>query len=167
QDGPSAKPACHARTRAPRPSRPNLPWRLAGYPELFQHCLVAQGVHRLPETAMLERHHLPHGCQADDGRAFKAAVVAVDKIENARRQNEKAAVDHAAVAGRFLGERYHLIPVTFERAVAAGWPHRRDRSQLAVTTVVLDGRANIDITDAVAIGEAKRLLIFYIRGDAL
>ena len=75
---------------SPRRSMPDLPWRLAGCPELFQHRLVAQGIHRLPETAMLERHHLPHGGETDDGRAFPAAVVALDKIETRAATERKS-----------------------------------------------------------------------------
>src|SRR5664279_3994158 len=109
-----------------RSSMPDFPWRLAGCPELFQIGLVTQGVHRLPESAMLECHHLAHGCETDDGRAFPAAVIAVYEIENAWRKNEKAAIDHAAIAARFLYERGYRVPVTFQRAVAAGRPYRRD-----------------------------------------
>ena len=60
--------ACPARNpSAVQPSLPYFPRRLALGPELFQHRLVAQRIHRVPKTAMLKGHHLSHRREPDIG----------------------------------------------------------------------------------------------------
>src|SRR6185312_4642240 len=102
---------------------PDFPWRLAGCPQLFQHRLVAQGVHRVPETAMLEGHHLAHRGEPDDRRTFPSTVVAIDQIEAARREHEITAIDEATVTRRLFDERFHSVAVALQRAIAARRTH--------------------------------------------
>src|SRR5579885_1557819 len=148
-------------------SMPDFPWRLARYPELFQHRLVAQRIHRVPEAAVLEGHHLPHGGETDDGRAFPGTVIALNQVEAARRQHEVAAVDEAAVAARLLDEGGDRVAVAFQRAVAPRRAHRGDGGELAVAEVEVDRRADVEIADAVAVSEAEGLIVLDVVGDAL
>src|SRR6476659_8436035 len=145
---------------------PDFPWRLAGCPEFFQHGLVAQSIHCVPEAPMLKLHHLSHGREPDDRRTFPTAVIAFDEIETARGQNEKAAIDQATVAARLFDERRHRIPLTLQRPIAAGGTHRRDSRKLAVLEVEFDGRANIQIAQSISVGETEGLFVLYIGRDA-
>src|SRR6185503_8795506 len=124
---------------------PDFPWRLAGCPQLFQHRLVAQGVHRVPETAMLEGHHLAHRGEPDDRRTFPRAVVAIDQLEAAWRQHEIAAVNEAAVTWRLFDEGFDGIAVSLQRAVTSRRAHRSDGRKPAVGQVKIDRRADIEV----------------------
>src|SRR5690242_1032147 len=146
---------------------PDLPWRLARRPQVLEHVLVPQRVHRLPEAAVLVRHYLPEGDEADERRAFPASVVAGDHVEAFRRQHEITAVDETAVARRLLGESDDGVAPALDRAVAAGRPHRRDRGELAVAVMEADQFADVHIADTVAIGEAEGILAGQMRADAL
>src|SRR5581483_1086486 len=91
----------------------------------------------------------------------------LDKIEAARRQNEKAAIDGTAVAARLFRKRGDLIAIALQRTVAARRPHRGDGRELAVAAVKLDRRTNVEIAKTVTIGEAERVFAGDVRGHAL
>src|SRR5262245_12856819 len=113
-----------------RRSLPDFPWRFAGCPQLFQHVLVAQGVHCLPKSPMLEGHHLSHCREPDDWRDLPADIIAFDEIEAARRQDEKPAIDQPTVAARFFDERLHYVPLTFQGAITPRRTHSCHSRQL-------------------------------------
>src|SRR6185437_13577148 len=150
-----------------RPSLPYFPRRPARGPELFQHRLVAKSVHFVPETTMLECHHLSHSREPYDRRAFPAAVIAFDQVKTARRQNEKAAVDQPTIAARLFEEGCHRRALAFQSAVAPRRPHGRNCRQLSVTEMKIDRRPDIQIAQPVAISETESWFILDIAGNAL
>src|SRR5579885_263363 len=151
--------------RRPR-SMPDLPRRLARGPQLFQHALVAQRIHGMPEAAMLERHHLTHGGKTDNRRTLPARLVALDEIEHARGEHEEAAVDQSPIAARLLDEGGYRVSLTLDGAVASRRPYCGDRRQSAVAKMKFDLRADIEIAQAVAIGEAECFFVLDVVGYA-
>src|SRR5688572_13147428 len=81
---------------------PGLPGRGAAGPQRFELLLVAQCVHWLPEAIVDEGRQLSVGGKAAERVELPRHVVALDAIEHARIEHEEAAVDAAAVAGRFF-----------------------------------------------------------------
>lgn len=94
-------------------------------------------------------------------------MVALDQVENFRRQHEKSSVDRASIAARLFDKACHLVARALQRSVAPGRDNDANRGQLAVPVVKLDGCPNIQIADAVPIGETEGLLVLYVFCDAL
>src|ERR1700733_13293000 len=131
------------------------PPRCARAPQLIEMVAVAKRIHRLPEAFVPvagelavagERAHrllLPHGVGAPDVAADLGG------------EHEEAAVHPAAVAARLLFEPAHQPVLDLERAEAPGrlyGGHRRARPLLAVKG---DPRGDVDVGDAIAVGEAE------------
>jgi hypothetical protein len=90
--------------------------------------------------------------------ALEHRVVAIDHVEDAGRQHEKAAVDPRAVGRRLLMEGVHLAVRDLERAEAGRRAHGGDRRQPPVGAVEPDQVLDVDLRDAVAIGHAEGLV---------
>ena len=69
---------------------------------------------------MLKGHHLPHRGEPNERRTFPTDVIAFDEIEAAGRQNEKSAIDQAAVAAGLLDEGGDRVALTLEGPVTPG-----------------------------------------------
>src|SRR3954465_10021160 len=157
----SAAAACRRSGSAPPPSRgllPGLPARLARRPLLLQHDLVPEAVHVLPVAGMAVGGQLAVVGQALERLALPDRLVALDVVEDAGLEDEEAPVDPAAVAGGLLAERLDAVALERERAEAAGRLDRRQGREHALLAVEFDQGADVDVRDAVPVGEAERLV---------
>src|SRR5207248_4755 len=95
------------------------------------------------------------GREPFEGLMLPHGLVALDQAADLRRQHEKAAIDPAAVTGRFLEEADDLVFRERQRAEATrrlGAGHRRVPPRSAVK---LDRRANVDVANAVTVSQAE------------
>src|SRR4051794_34794344 len=155
----NAAAACRRSGSAPPPSRsslPGLPARLARRPLLLQHDLVAEAVHVLPVARVPVGGQLAVIRQALKGLALPDRLVALDVVEDAGLEDEEAPVDPATVAGGLLAERLDPVSLERERTEAAGRLDRRQGREHALLAVEFDEGADVDVRDAVAVGEAER-----------
>ena len=90
--------------------------------------------------------------------ALPDRLVAVDVVEHLRLEHEEAAVDPALADLRLLGELGDAVAVEDEPAEARRRPHGGHRRQLAVGAVERDELGDVDVGDAVAVGEHERLV---------
>src|SRR5690606_40422026 len=72
---------------------PLLPRCLAAVPEPFEQLLVAQRVHRLPETVVAICGELSRGRQFLHRAALPDGVVAIDQLDHLLLEHEEPAVD--------------------------------------------------------------------------
>ena len=149
------------RTAVP-PSLPDFPWRLARCPELFQHRLVAQRIHRVPKAAMLERHHLSHRASRTIGELSQLLLSPSIRSRQRGDRTKKPPLISPPSPRGFSMNAVDCRALALQRAVAARRPHRRDRRELAVADVEFDRRADIQIAQPVAIGEAEGRLVLDI-----
>src|SRR5450830_1018830 len=141
-------------------SSASLPGSFTRLPQLFQVHLVAQGIHRLPETAMKKSVQLTFGGQAFQRLLFPGSAVVRDVIDDLWRQYKIATVDPGTIALRLFLEAINFLAIQDQRAETARRLGGGQRGQLAVRLVERDRFGDVDITDAVAIGEAECLLTF-------
>ena len=131
----------------------------AGGPKLFQHRLVTQRVHRVPETAMLEGHHLSHRREPNDRELSQLlSSPSIRSRQRGERMKKPPLISPPSPRG-FSMKAVTAVALALERAVAARRPHRRDRRELPMAKVEFDRRADIQIAQPVAIGEAEGWLV--------
>src|SRR5690606_28959113 len=111
---------------------PGLPRRLAAGPQLLQHHLLPQRVHRLPETGMSISFELTLLGQGLEGRPFPRRGIAVDGVDDLGREDKIPAVDPAAITLRLFDEAANGSAVHVEGAIAPRRLYRRYSRQLAV-----------------------------------
>ena len=130
--------------------------------------LVAQGVHGLPEAVVTEGGELAFQGQTFHGLSLPDGGVAFDVVDDLGGEDEEAAVDPGAVAvGLFLeASDLVLAVVQIERAEAAWWLGGGEGGEFALFPVEGDQGRDVDVADAIAIGEAKVVAV-EIRADAL
>lgn len=68
---------------------------------------------------MFEGHHFAVGSETSQRRPFPRRLVAVNVIEYRRRQDEKSAVDEAAIATRLLCEAGDAVTLALDGPIAA------------------------------------------------
>src|SRR5690348_3457622 len=120
---------------------------------------VAQRVHRLPESAVLERLQLAIRRQPHERVRFPAGLAVHDIVQNFWRQHEKTPVYPAAIALRLLDKLSYEIAFDPEAAVATRRLHRRHRCRRAVAAMKFQESADIDVCDTVAIGKAEQFFL--------
>ena len=109
---------------------------------------------------MAIRNQFPRFRQALQGFTFPQRLVAIDQVDHLGREHEKPAVDHAAVTLGLLVERCDpIVTANVQRAKPPQRIGRRDRRQQAMRPMKFDQMAKIDITHAVAIGQAEGIFI--------
>lgn len=117
--------------------------------------LVAQGVHGLPEAVVAIGGELAFMGQALHGFTLPDGGVAVDVVDDLGGEDEEAAVDPGAVpVGLFL-EAGDLGFREIECAKATGWLGGGQGGQFALFPVEGDQGADVDVADAVTVGEAE------------
>src|ERR1043165_9467883 len=136
---------------------PDLPRRFAPPPVLLQHLLVPQGVHRLPESAVAVRGELAVPGQLAERLPLPDGLVAVDIGDRARLENEEPAVDPRPVPGGLFVELLDSGPARGDgdRAEPAGRLDRGHRRPAAFAAMEGDQLGDVDVADAVAVGEAE------------
>lgn len=116
---------------------------------------VAQGVHRLPEAVVAIGGELAFVGQALHGFALPDGGVAIDVVDDLGGEDEEAAVDPGAVAVGLFLEAGDLGFRQVEGAKAAGGLGGGQGGQFALFTVEGDQGGDIDVADAVTVGEAE------------
>ena len=120
----------------------------------------------MPETVVEAHRKLPLLGQPLQRLALPDRVIAGDIGADLGARDEEAAIDPAAIAHRLLGEARHPRAVMADGAEAAGRLHRRHGAEPALVAMEIDQATHVDIGDAVAIGEAERLVTGDMRQDA-
>src|SRR4051794_9156941 len=146
--------------------RPDAPGRVARRPHVLELLALAQGVHRVPEAPVEVGLQVPLGGQRLERLALPHGRVAVDVAPDVGLEDEEAAVDPRAVPARLLEEPGDAVAVDLQRAEATARLHGGDGGERAAGAVVPDERGDVDVGDAVAVGEAERL-VAYVGQDAL
>src|SRR6266852_3120966 len=139
---------------------------MASTPHGFELVLVAQRVHRLPEAQVVKSRQLTFTSQPFHRFTFPDGVVAFDIVDYFGRQNKKPAIDVCAVACGLLAEICHHIAGKLQRAKAPWRRHRGDRREPAFRLVESQQLLDVDVRDAITIGEEK-IMIAKIFTDAL
>ena len=99
----------------------------------------------------MERHELAVARQPREHVGFEAVAVAAQVPEDARLEDHEAAVDPAFAGLRLLLELGHGVALEDEAAEARRRAHRRQRRQLAVSTVEGGKLVEPHVGDAVAV----------------
>jgi hypothetical protein len=119
--------------------------------------LVAQRIHALPKAVMAIGRELAGVGERHEGVDLETAIVAVEIAKDFGFADEKAAVDPAFADLRFLGELADEVAVENHAAESRWRPHGRHRRETAARAMERDEFVQVDIRDAVAVGEQKRL----------
>jgi len=91
---------------------PVPPGGVVRIPQAVEKFVVAEGVHALPETVVLEQHHLAPVGQVAHGFLFQHQILVIaDEIEQPLVTDEKAARDTAAGSLRLFVEFGNLSVV--------------------------------------------------------
>src|SRR3954468_2762643 len=121
--------------------------------------LVAQRVHALPEPGVPVRHQLAVARDVRERLALPCLRIVDEVLANPRLADEESAADPVVEALRLLEELVHLLAVEIHVAVEGDRPDDRYRDQLAVRAVELEQTAQVDVRDAVAVGEHERPVV--------
>src|SRR5262245_22683206 len=135
------------------------PRRLAGFPELLQVVPVSQRVHGVPEAEMTVRAKLVVGREALERLTLPHCLVALQILQRPRREYEEPAVDPRVVAFGLLLEADHLIALDLHRTEAAGRLNGGDGDEPFVLTMEIDQRLDVDLRNAVSVGQAERFVV--------
>ena len=81
---------------------------------------------------MDESHQLAVGSQLSQGLNLKRGLIAFNVIEYRGRQNEKSAVDEAAVAGWLFDKARDPVALALDGSIAPRWKHRRNGGETPV-----------------------------------
>src|SRR6185369_9433157 len=95
--------------------------------------------------------------------AFPDGEVAGNQVDGPGTDDKKAAVDPAAISQRFLGEPRHGGILQLETTEASGRTDSGHRRKLAMRMMKIDELPDVDISNAIAIGKTKRVVIPYVR----
>ena len=136
-------------------SLPDLPRRLAALPKGFEVNLVAQGIHGLPETAVTIGGELTFSGEALHGFSLPDGIVCIDVVDDFGRQDEKTAIDPGAIAGGLFLETGDLDVLEVNRTEAAWGLGGGERRQLALLLVMGDQLGDVDVAEAISVGETE------------
>ena len=116
---------------------------------------------------MLVAHELPFRRQTAQRLLLEYAIVTRQIVKDLRLEDHIASIDWRAVHLRLLAEGMDgIVAADIQDTLRLVLQDRRERRQLAMRLMELDEFADIDVTDAIAIRHAERL-IADIRLDAL
>lgn len=127
----------------------------------------AQRVHRLPEAVVPVGGELPVSGKPVQRRQLPGHVIARDPLQCLRVHDEETAIDIAVIAERLLGEPGYQMIGEDDRAETARRTHHGNRRLESVRLVKVDQCANVDISHAIAIGEAERFVGAQVTRHAL
>ena len=139
---------------------------MASGPQLLKLGAIAQRVHGAPEAGVTPGPEFAAVGQFSQGLEFPDGLIPVDQIQHGRIEHEEARIDPVAITitGRLLGKPRHHIAVhrggaipKAQAAVAAWGLHGGNRGETTVAVVIGDQGTDVDIADAIAVGEAERL----------
>jgi uncharacterized protein YcsI (UPF0317 family) len=105
------------------------------------------------------RHQLPFGGKAGQRFFFPDRRIPCNPVQHTRRQHEKAAVDPAPVAARFFLKSVDAVALGNQRAIAARRLNRSDRGVAAMIAMKLYECADVDIGQAIAVGQAEIVVV--------
>ena len=137
------------------------------FPQGLKLRLLTHCVHALPEALVLVAHELTFRSQAAQRLLLENAGISRQVVEDFRLQDHVSSIDWGAVQLRLLTERMDgVVAADVQDALRLVLQNSRERCQLAMRAMEFDELADIDITYAIAIRHAERL-ITDIRLDAL
>ena len=97
------------------------------------------------------------------GRVFPRHGVPFQVRLHFRRQDKETAIDPTAVTTRFFQETLDLIAFQLQRAKPSRRLYCGDCREKARLFVLLDRSRDVDVADAVAVGQAKKSVLVDIR----
>src|SRR6185312_15575035 len=116
-------------------------------------------VHRLPESGMRISGNLAITGQCLQRIALPDGGIALDVVEHAVLQDEKAAVYPRAIARGLFLEAGDPVVLDVDGTEAARWLHRAHRGESGTSPVKGQLGRDVDVGETVAVGEAERLAI--------
>src|SRR3954467_9552960 len=132
---------------------PDLPSGLAAVPQPIEKAILAQRIHRFPETAVAIGRELTALDQLVHRFALEHDIpIAFKDVKELALEHEEAAVDRAAPRILLFVEGDNLIPIGFDGAETARRRHACDCSDLSVLHGELTKRVNIYVANPVTIG---------------
>src|SRR5882762_7740935 len=143
----------------PHARLPDLPGRFAAVPEFFQSIFLFQRVHAGPEAIVLIAHQFPVLGELFDRIAFPDSVVTIDVVEDTAVEEEITAIDPALASLRLFVEGGNAVSVECDATKTRWRAYGRDRRQLAVGLMERHQSREIEVGDAIAIGEHERLVV--------
>ena len=133
---------------------------LAGSPEFLEHVLFLQRVHARPEAEVAVGHQLAVAREPLDRLALP------DRCRRRRCSRaprafstKKPPLIQPSLSSAFSWNVGDLVAVEADAAEAGRRPHRGDRRQLAVRLVEVEQLGDVDVGDAVAVGQQERLVV--------
>ena len=143
---------------------PNAPRGLPAVPELLQDGFVSKGIHILPVAPVVVDSELIFGNELAHRLLLPNRVIAFDEVEDTRLEDEKPSVDEVAVRSGLLPETFdaRLIRGNIERSKATRLSNSCNGSQRGLLAVKLNERGNVEIADAVAIGQAESFVAYVL-----
>src|SRR5262249_54919736 len=98
---------------------------------------------------------------------FPDSRIALDVLADFRGEDEEAAVNPAAVAARLFLKARHLAALAIDRAVSSRGLCPGYGGKAALAAVKGNAFGDVDVGNAVTVGQAKRIVITDIRQDFL
>src|SRR5207302_3345740 len=121
--------------------------------------LVAQGIHRLPKSSVLIRHQFALARQSFQWSTFPTGRVTLNIVEYRRLAYEKAAIDPPYFVIGLFSEALNIAVVrTLDDPEPPGRRHRGDGYLAAMLAMETHDFADIELRDAVAVGQAECLV---------
>ncbi len=121
---------------------------------------VAEGVHRLPETAMEEGLNRAAGDEGAHGFMLEHLAIVRDVAEYVKIEHEEAAVDPATFVTRLFAERGDVGALDTETSESCRGPDAGHGHTLAMGLVKSDGGGDVDVGYAIAVRHAEGLFAF-------
>jgi hypothetical protein len=81
---------------------PNSPWSITALPQFFEHNLIPQSVHGMPESSMRIGGELPRSSRAFHRFLLPYSCITVDVVNHSRGEDKEPAIDPTTVTLRFL-----------------------------------------------------------------
>lgn len=140
-------------------SGPDFPGCLALVPESVEKLELTIGIHRKEESVVAIDHELTFGGQSFQGLAFENALVGIEVVEDTGTKNKVAGAGPTVGLG-LLGESGDASVVgDGEHSKARGRLHGSDGCQSTVRAMEFEKLADVDISDAITIGDHERVAI--------
>ena len=93
-------------------------------------------------------------------------MIALKKIDDLWRQNEKAPIDQSTVAARLFLEFTHMSILNVQGAKSARRICGCKGGYLSVLAMKINRGRDVDITDPIAVSETKVVFILYVVGGS-
>src|SRR5262245_57141530 len=132
---------------------------------LFQDLTLPHCVHRLPIAIVLVGIELAFDGQPLQWVALPNGGVASDIVKDLRGEDKKTAIDHVTIGTRLLVKGSNFTAFNSDRAEPTRRADTRDSGVETTFAMMVDQCVNVDVGEAVSVGQAERLVVFHPSSD--